>query len=384
MLEKRKQFIINTIYWAIILVIVYLVFKYLVNLVMPFVIALLVAWILRPLARFFKKKLKKRQQLAILLSIAAVILFYLIIGSLVLIVLAKFIGSIADYVATLPAVYTKTIEPGLRNFSVNAVEFASHFDPSVVELVNKLLPEIISSVGKAVTNFSLTVVTAVSGYVTKLPSFLLSAVICIIATVFMEASFDSIKSFLKANVPKKVTEIAGYVKKSFVNVIVNYGKSYLLIMLITFAEIAVGLLIIGVGRPILVALLIAIFDLFPIVGAGLILLPWSIISFIQGKILTGIGLAILYVVVIVARQIIEPKIIGRQVGLPPLVTIICMFVGTSLFGAPGLLGLPITAAIIANMNNDPDVPITFFKKAVREEEEPKPEENMVEIVVKKT
>lgn len=384
MLEKRKQFIINTIYWAIILVIVYLVFKYLVNLVMPFVIALLVAWILRPLARFFKKKLKKRQQLAILLSIAAVILFYLIIGSLVLIVLAKFIGSIADYVATLPAVYTKTIEPGLRNFSVNAVEFASHFDPSVVELVNKLLPEIISSVGKAVTNFSLTVVTAVSGYVTKLPSFLLSAVICIIATVFMEASFDATKSFLKANVPKKVTEIAGYVKKSFVNVIVNYGKSYLLIMLITFAEIAVGLLIIGVGRPLLVALLIAIFDLFPIVGAGLILLPWSIISFIQGKILTGIGLAILYVVVIVARQIIEPKIIGRQVGLPPLVTIICMFVGTSLFGAPGLLGLPITAAIIANMNNDPDVPITFFKKAVREEEEPKPEENTVEIVVKKT
>jgi sporulation integral membrane protein YtvI len=383
MIEKRKHFIINTIYWAIILVIIYLIFKYLVNLVMPFVIALIVAWALRPLSKFFKRKLKKRQRLSLLLSIATVILFYLVIGSLALIVLAKIIGSIADYVATLPALYTQTIEPGLKEFSLNAEEFASRFDPSVVELVEKLLPEIISSVGKGVTNFSMAVVTSVSGYVTKLPSFLLSAVICIIATVFMEISFDAIKCFLKANVPKKVTEIAGYVKKSFVNVILNYGKSYLLIMLFTFVEISIGLLIIGVGKPLLVALLIAVFDLFPIVGAGLVLLPWSIISFIQGRILTGLGLAILYLVVIIMRQIIEPKIIGRQVGLPPLVTIICMFVGTSLFGALGLFGLPITAAIITNMNNDPEVPISFFRKAPKETEEPKPEENTVEIVIKK-
>jgi predicted PurR-regulated permease PerM len=80
------------------------------------------------------------------------------------------------------------------------------------------------------------------------------------------------------------------------------------------------------------------------------------------------------------RQILEPKVIGRQVGLPPLVTIICMFVGTSLFGALGLFGLPIAAAIITNMNNDPDVPITIFKKVPKET--PAKEENTVEIIVK--
>jgi predicted PurR-regulated permease PerM len=86
------------------------------------------------------------------------------------------------------------------------------------------------------------VVGAVSGYATKIPSMLLSAVICIIATVFTEISFDSIKDFLSANSPKKVTEIAGYVKKSFVNVILNYGKSYLIIMCFTFVEITIGCL----------------------------------------------------------------------------------------------------------------------------------------------
>ena len=82
-----------------------------------------------------------------------------------------------------------------------------------------------------------------------------------------------------------------------------------------------------------------------------------------------IGMAILYVVVIVVRQVMEPRIVGRQVGLPPLVTLACMFVGTSLFGVWGLFGLPICAAILVNLNNDPDVPIHLF--TVPEQEETK-------------
>jgi hypothetical protein len=89
---------------------------------------------------------------------------------------------------------------------------------------------------KGVTDFATTVVTAVSGYATKIPSILLSAVICIIATVFTEVP-STHKELPCGKFTKKVTEIAGYVKKSFVNVIVNYGKSYLIIMCVTFAEI---------------------------------------------------------------------------------------------------------------------------------------------------
>ena len=110
----------------------------------------------------------------------------------------------------------------------------------------------------------------------------------------------------------------------------------------------------------LIAALIAVFDIFPIVGAGLILLPWTVITFIQGNVLQGIGMAVLYVVVIIVRQIMEPRIVGRQVGLPPLVTLACMFVGTSLFGGVGLFGLPILAAILTNLNDDPDVPIRLY------------------------
>ncbi len=370
-ITKRGRFLINLLYWAAILAIVYLCFRYLLKLLMPFVIALLVAWILRPLCRLYKRR-DKSLRLYTALVVATVLLFYLIIGGLVVIILINVGTDIAENLSRLPQLYTQTIEPGLRDMYLTAEDFVSRFDPSLEAVVDKVVPELISTVGSAVSSFSVSAVTRITGVAAGIPSVLLSAAICIISTIFMATSFDAIRTFFKANLPERVTEVAGYVGKSFRNVIMKYGVSYLIIMLMTFGEIAVGLLIIGKPRAILFAALIAVFDIFPIVGAGLILLPWTVITFIQGKVLQGIGMAILYVVVIVVRQIMEPRIVGKQVGLPPLVTLVCMFVGTSLFGGLGLFGLPVLAAILTNLNEDPDVPIRFYRKP-GPEEDPQPD-----------
>lgn len=357
--NKRKQFLVNIAYWAVIIALVYLVFRYLIDLLMPFFIALVVAWIMRPWFKFLRRKLNGK--FAAFLTAVTVVFCYLVVGGLVLLAAASVISDLASYLTGLPALYTQTIEPGLRDIYLNTEEFLSRFDPSAVEVLRSILPEVISSVSSAVTSFSVAAVTRITGYATKIPSFLIASIICIISTIFMVTSFDGIKRFFKANLPARVTEVAGYVGSSFKKVIMQYGRSYLLIMLITFAELTVGLLIIGVKNAVLIAALIAVMDIFPIVGAGLILVPWTVISFIQSRILQGIGLGILYIFMVIVRQIIEPKIIGKHVGLPPLVTLMCMFVGTSLFGGLGLLGLPILAAIVCNLNNDPDVPLQLFR-----------------------
>ncbi len=365
--DKRRKFIVNVAYWAIIAGITYLIFRYLLNLLLPFVIALLVAWLLRPLGRFYRQRVPK---LASALIVVTVLLFYLLLGVLAMLLLVDLLTGLAQYLGKLPELYTQTIEPGLRNLYANARDLAARFDPSVADVVNMVLPQVISSVGGAVTNFSVTAVGKLTGLVTALPSVLISALIAVIASFFTAVSYDSMKAFLQRNLPAKFTETAGYAIRSFRNIIRQYGKSYLLVMLITFGELTLGLLIIGVRRAILLAALIAIFDIFPVVGAGAILLPWAVISLIQGKTLQALGLLILYVVILVVRQFLEPKVVGKQVGLPPLVTLACMFVGTSLFGAWGLFGLPIGAAILVNLNNDPDVPINLF--SVPEPKEDKP------------
>ena len=365
--DKRRKFIVNVAYWAIIAGITYLIFRYLLNLLLPFVIALLVAWLLRPLGRLYRQRAPK---LASALIVVTVLLFYLLLGVLAMLLLVDLLTGLAQYLGKLPELYTQTIEPGLRNLYANAQDLAARFDPSVADVVNMVLPQVISSVGGAVTNFSVTAVGKLTGLVTALPSVLISALIAVIASFFTAVSYDSMKAFLQRNLPAKFTETAGYAIRSFRNIIRQYGKSYLLVMLITFGELTLGLLIIGVRRAILLAALIAIFDIFPVVGAGAILLPWAVISLIQGKTLQALGLLILYVVILVVRQFLEPKVVGKQVGLPPLVTLACMFVGTSLFGAWGLFGLPIGAAILVNLNNDPDVPINLF--SVPEPKEDKP------------
>ena len=365
--DKRRTFIVNVAYWAIIAGITYLIFRYLLNLLLPFVIALLVAWLLRPLGRLYRQRAPK---LASALIVVTVLLFYLLLGFLAMLLLVDLLTGLAQYLGKLPELYTQTIEPGLRNLYANAQDLAARFDPSVADVVNMVLPQVISSVGGAVTNFSVTAVGKLTGLVTALPSALISALIAVIASFFTAVSYDSMKAFLQRNLPAKFTETAGYAIRSFRNIIRQYGKSYLLVMLITFGELTLGLLIIGVRRAVLLAALIAIFDIFPVVGAGAILLPWAVISLIQGKTLQALGLLILYVVILVVRQFLEPKVVGKQVGLPPLVTLACMFVGTSLFGAWGLFGLPIGAAILVNLNNDPDVPINLF--SVPEPKEDKP------------
>ena len=366
---KRRQFIINVAYWAIIAAIVYLVFRYLLNLLLPFVVALLVAWLLRPITKFYQRKIPGHSKLTTAMTVATVILFYLIIGGLALLLVANLATRLIASIARLPEWYSASLEPGLRNLYAQAQKLASDY-PAAMDVVNQVLPEIFSTVSGAITSFSVGAVGKLTNLATSVPSILLSGVIGVIATIFMATSFDSINAFLQRNMPEKVLNTAYYVIASFRKILGLYGKSYLLVMLITFGEILLGLLIIGVKRAPLIAALIAIFDIFPIVGAGMILLPWAVVSIIQGNVLLGAGLAILYVVVIIVRQFLEPKLVGKQVGLPPLVTLACMFVGTSLFGVWGLFGFPITAAIITNLNNDPDVPIHLFTPAEPEEEKP--------------
>lgn len=90
----------------------------------------------------------------------------------------------------------------------------------------------------------------------------------------------------------------------------------------------------------------------PILGTGAVLIPWVILSFAFGNTSFAIGMLILYLVITVVRQTLEPRIVGDQIGLHPVVTLICMFIGTSLFGVLGLFLFPITATILKKMNDE--------------------------------
>lgn len=327
--------------------IVFLVFRYLLNLIWPFFIAFLFALLLTPVIRWLTVKCHIRHNLSVAICL---IIFFALLGGLLVLLTSRIVTLIADLVTWLPRLYGDTISPALNNLADSLEELAGRVSPEVADMVENALPTVLSSIGSAVTSASMRIVTALSGTATRIPSRMLSALICVIATVFMTGDFPRITSFLLRQIPDRPRHIIREAKESAKGIIRKYGRSYAIIMGVTFLEILAGLLILRQKNAGLIALAIAIFDIFPIVGAGMILGPWGIVSMLGGNLFKGIGLLLIYVVEIIVRQFMEPRIVGRQVGLHPLITLIAMFVGSKLFGGVGLLGLPITCAIVQSLD----------------------------------
>ena len=129
-------------------------------------------------------------------------------------------------------------------------------------------------------------------------------------------------------------------------------RSYALIMSITFVELSLGLTVIGVKNSILIAFLISVFDVLPVLGTGGIMIPWTVISALTGNYSLSLGLLIVYLFITVIRNIIEPKIVGSQIGLHPVVTLASMFAGVQLLGVVGLFGFPISLSLLRHLNDN--------------------------------
>ena len=343
----KRRFLVNAAYFAVIVGIVFLVFRYLLNLIWPFFVAFLFASLLMPLIRWLTVKAHFKYNLAAALCL---IVFFALLGGIAVLLMSRIITLTGEAVTWLPTLYGDTIAPGLENLSNNLESLAERVSPEVAQMVNDAFPSVVSSIGSTVSSASMRIVTQLSGWVTKLPSRLLSTLICVIATIFMTLDYHRMTAFLLRQVPERPRHVISEARATLSTVIRKYGRSYGIIMGITFLEILAGLLILRQKNAVLIAIAIAVFDIFPIVGAGMILGPWGIVSILGGSVGKGVGLLLIYVVEIVVRQVIEPRIVGRQVGLHPLITLISMFVGSKLFGGVGLLGLPITCAIVASLD----------------------------------
>ena len=346
-LEKRKQFIINFLYFAIILGVVILLARYALGVLAPFIIALAVAFLLKPAVQFCNEKLHIHRSIA---GLAIVVLFYALLGFILIVIGVQLFDAAKTFFLSLPSFYIDTIAPWMNNLFASIQSFAEKLDPDTAAAYNALASNVTSSLGETISGISMLVVSQVTNITLKTPRFLLNLLITVIATVFLTIDFPKIKAFVMRQLTVRASDFIHNARVQLGRTLWSYTRSYAMILAITFSEIAVGLSIIGASNALGIAVLIALFDILPVVGSGIVLLPWAVISIVSGDLATGIGLAVLYVVVLVVRQVVEPKIVGDRVGLHPIVTLMSMVVGTYLFGGIGLLGLPITLALLHALN----------------------------------
>ncbi|HRX59100.1 MAG TPA: sporulation integral membrane protein YtvI [Eubacteriales bacterium] len=346
-IEKRKRFIVNFLYFAIILGIVIVLTRYALGMLMPFLVALLVSLLLKPVVRFLREKWHLHKGIA---GVLVVLLFYTLIGFLLFVIGVQIFSAAKSFFIRLPSLYTNSVAPWLSGVFASLQSFAEKLDPDTAAAYNTVASNVTETLGQTVVGISKQLVTWVTNVTIKTPGFLLKLLIAIIATVFLSIDFVMIKAFILRQFSEKNQALLHNIQMHLGRTLWRYTRSYALILFITFAEIALGLAIIGVEHAVGIAVAIALFDILPVVGSGMVLLPWTIIALISGNYARALGLGILYIVVIIVRNIMEPKIVGDRVGLHPIVTLFSMVLGTFLFGGIGLLGLPITLALIQSLN----------------------------------
>lgn len=341
--EQRKNFIINVLYFALIAAIIYVTVKYALGYFVPFIIGFFIAVILKPAISAISKKTHIPEKAV---AVILIVLTYCIIGFLFTWLGLKLIVAIREGFVKLPRMYAENIEPAINTIFDNIEELIARLDPVMVKAIEDMSASLSQSVGTVVSEISARVIGFASSALTSLPNLLISIIFAIISTMYFAMDFNQIGEYIGKLFPERVRNLLSEAKIFVGGIGLKYLKAYSLLMLLTFAELTIGLSILRRENSILIAAIIAVVDILPVLGTGTVLIPWALIELIKGNIPFAIGMVVLYVVITVLRNILEPKLVGQQIGLHPLAMIMCMYVGVRLFGFIGLFVLPVIVVMI--------------------------------------
>ena len=216
------------------------------------------------------------------------------------------------------------------------------------ELPIDLEGEITDALRGLLTSLASFLASILGSAVSLLPKIFLFLVATFISLVYFSLDLEELNEKIRSVLPTGWQSTLSAVKGRLLSVGVRYVCSYFLIMLITFSVMLTGFLIMRVSHPMLIALLIAFFDLFPIIGVGTAVIPWAVVELILGNTARGIGLLVLFVVNELIRQFSEPKILGKSLNIHPLFTLVLIYTSISLFGFFGLILIPLFVALLSS------------------------------------
>lgn len=345
-LEKQKRFLVRAAFYAAIAALIYCGLKYLLPVFMPFLLAFIMVWVLRRPAKWLAEKchLPGKWVLVILL-----VMLYVLLFGLVSLLGVQLFDLIRVTVPKLPALYRNELVPELKVLADFVEETLSRFDPSLVAMMERALSAVSGSIESGLLALSGAVMSWASGVMLGVPGFIIALVVMITASFFLANDYDRVMNFLYSRLPENGKNRLREVWHKLAGSLWIYIRSYTLFLIVTFSELALGLWLLKIPYAVVLAAAIAIFDLMPILGTGGILIPWTVIAAVVGNYRMALGIGILYIVITMVRQYLEPKLVGKQIGLHPLATLIALFVGMQLFGLPGLFGFPVTLSVLAQI-----------------------------------
>lgn len=343
--KKYIKVVLNLLTAAVILWFVITLLPRLVGFFMPFIIGWIIALIANPLVRFLDEKIRIRRKAGSAIVIIAVIA--LVVGAVY--GACSILGrELSGFIRELPEMW-KSVEADFADAGRTLESFSRYFSPDIQEQIHSVVDTLVGFITGMMDSLSTPTVTAVGNFAKNIPSILVAVIMCLLSSYFFIAQREEVIRAFHRYLPAELAEKWSVLSYSMKNAVGGYFKAQLKIEVWMYVLLLIGFLILDVGYAALIALGIAVLDFFPVFGTGTVLLPWAIIKILSGDYKLAVGLLIIWGAGQLARQLIQPKIVGDSVGLPALPTIVLLYIGYKVGSVGGMILAVPVGIILVNM-----------------------------------
>lgn len=327
---------------------VFLVGKYALAIVMPFIIAWVMALLIHPMAEFVSRKLKISTRLC---AAVMLVVLFLLLGFLIVVSVDRLLtegGKLLESVnSENTARLVTSIVRGTGSISERIPFLKQLLDNGEMSEMFKSLDEVtVSIIREFATRLTTFLTTAIGKIIKSFPSVLVFIAVTVIATFYFTIDIEAVHGTCRSYLPSKLQARLPQIKETAKKFAAKYVKAYLVLLFFTFCELFIGLTLLSVQYAFLLAVLISFIDVLPVLGCGTVLVPWSVVAFLMRDFKRGIGLLVLWLVISLVHQFLEPRVVGGSLGIHPILTLVSMYVGYRIFGFVGIIAAPIVAILI--------------------------------------
>lgn len=313
---------------------------------MPFVIGWLLSLLANPLVHFFEDKIKMKRKAGTALVIVSVI------GVICLGLYAvgvKLVKEAYGLFTSLPEIWEST-ERDVQWVWSKWGGVINRLPEDAVRQVQEFSSEMGQSFSGMITDLSGPTVDAVGSFAKNLPGILIGTIMCLLSAYFFVAEKEYLHTLAERYCSESTKEKARLMKNTLYGAIGGYFKAQIKIEVWIYLITAVGFLLLDIEYAFLTSLVIALMDILPILGTGIVLIPWAILKFLSGQYSFGIGLLLIWGGGLLIRQIIQPKIVGDSIGMPPIPTLLLLYAGYKFAGVLGMIVAVPLGILVQTMN----------------------------------
>lgn len=331
--KKYIKAIINLLVALVIFLLVIFLVPKAIAFFMPFVIAWIIAMIASPMARFFEEKLKIKRKagsvVVIVVVLGIVILAVYLVGS-------KLVKELIGFIEDLPTMWA-ALEADFAEISKNLNIIYRRLPIDVQDTLNNIGAQASEWVGEFIGKISSPTLAAVGNFAKQLPTVIISIIMCLLSSYFFVAEKEHLNAAVRKITPDAIAIRFKQIKNSLFKAVGGYFKAQIKIEVWIYLLLVIGFVILGIDHVLLISLGVAIMDFLPFFGTGTIMVPWAIVEFLSGDYTMTIGILLIWGISQLVRQIIQPKIVGDSVGVPPIPTLFLLYIGYMVGGVLGMI-----------------------------------------------